>query len=115
MYFRCNRCNVTLDESELSVTREWHSECERDCFEDVTDYGCPKCGREMCEGYLCDCCGNFVPESRVEFKGVDPLCPECYDPEEEKEDERPNVLEMIRRRMRYGEPLRIDERAYEPA
>jgi hypothetical protein len=68
----------------------------------------------MREGYLCDCCGNFVPEHRVEFKGDDPLCPECFTPDDE-EDERPNILEMIRRRMRYGEPLRIDERAFEPA
>lgn len=112
MYF-CRKCNLTVDDEALGTVREWHSECERDCYEDLTNYDCPECGRELteaCECSRCDCAAE-LDELCFDENGL-PVCKTCYYGEED----RPSVFSVIKERARrYGEFIFTHDRIADPA
>ena len=110
--FFCRRCNIALDEDELSTIREWHSECERDCYEDLVNYDCPSCGRELTEAAECSRCDCAVELDELCFdaKGL-PVCKDCYG-----NDKYPSVFSAIKERARrYGEFIFTNDRICDPA
>ena len=113
MYY-CRRCNITFEEDELSSIREWHSECERDCYEDLTDYDCPQCGRALVEAVECSRCDCAVELEDLCYDNKDlPVCKICYYGEKE---ERPSVISAIKERARrYGEFIFTNDRICDPA
>lgn len=114
--FFCRRCLISVDNEDLGSVRSYHTELEREVFEDLTDYDCPKCGEEMIEGEECSLCGAFVEQGeKIIGDNWQAFCPSCYY-EREEADEMPSVISrLIRRARNYGDTLRIDERACEPA
>ena len=113
MYF-CRRCNITLEDEELGSYRQYHSYGERDVYEDLTDYDCPECGRELIEAVECSECGCAVELDLLHFSydKDEPVCRECY----YKDEERPSIIKSIRRRARaYGELIYPYDRVGDPA
>lgn len=112
MYF-CRRCNLTVEDEALGIVREWHSECERDCYEDLTNYDCPECGRELIEACECSRCDSAAELDEICFdeNGL-PVCRTCYYGEED----RPSVFSVIKERARrYGEFIFTHDRVTESA
>ena len=103
----CRECGITRD--ELPTVREYHNDYY---FEDYADTRCTACGEfdAMEKAVECDRCGDLVPLEAAEAYGFKYVCGRCAaNAEREREARKMN----IRRRLNYGDIVRIDERVCE--
>jgi hypothetical protein len=62
----------------MPTTKEYHYECDRPCYEEISDNRCPHCGARDCieEATRCLKCGDFF---FLDGETKESLCDECLD------------------------------------
>lgn len=105
--YLCVSCGDVRD--SLPIIREWHSECERPCYEDLETTFCPRCRRDALEAAEeCAICGKLTAESYIITNEEDErVCEGCY----YAKDEFPSLFTILRNRRRRndGETIRVNE------